>query len=226
MQNIPDLYKLTDEGYAYHEQSRQLQKHIGLHIQTFSLLSFLEPDEENDSLVVDAVTESDRLSDGTSLPSVDLNFDHMFIEDELPAHESHDEFNHYVLELDNDYKWDFVPIPDLGKPEHDPTLAIFVERARERLSKGGFLNLIYNKAYVPVGGSDYINVLAKYNLFATDERYARVVSRFENAGDVRNRRPQTLPVEEHSAQEDQEILAQITIGTSYPPQGSPFLYNN
>jgi hypothetical protein len=75
-----------------------------------------------------------------------------------------------------------------------------------------------NKAYHPLGGPEYIKILAKYQLFSSDEHHGRVVCRFVNTGSSRNRRPQVIKVEEHSAQGNQEFLARISVGN--PPQSN------
>jgi hypothetical protein len=79
------------------------------------------------------------------------------------------------------------------------------------------VELVENKAYHPLGGPDYLKILAKYDLFGEDKNFGRVVCRFVNAGNVRNREPQIVKVEEYSAQGNQEFLAQVSIGN--PPQG-------
>ena len=79
------------------------------------------------------------------------------------------------------------------------------------------LELEENRAYVPLGGPDYLKVLAKYNLFSTDEQQGRVVCRFVNTGNVKDRQPQIIKVDNYSAQGNQEFLAHIFIGN--PPQG-------
>jgi hypothetical protein len=84
------------------------------------------------------------------------------------------------------------------------------------------IELEENPLYKPQGGSDYIKILAKYNLFDKDDRNGRVVCRFVNAGNIKNRQPQIVKVEEFSAQGNQEFLANITVGNCNPPQGIPY----
>lgn len=43
-----NLYEMKDNKYEHLEVSCKLQKHIGLHIQNFSLWAFLEADDEDD----------------------------------------------------------------------------------------------------------------------------------------------------------------------------------
>jgi hypothetical protein len=83
------------------------------------------------------------------------------------------------------------------------------------------IELEENPAYHPTGGPEYLHILAKYNLFGSDEHHGRIVSRFVNAGNIRDRHPQVIHVEEFSAQGNQEFLAHIKIGN--PPQSiSPY----
>src|SRR5437773_12022794 len=42
-----------------------------------------------------------------------------------------------------------------------------------------------NPEYRPLGGPEYLKILAKYNLLVTDEQHHLVVSRFVNAGSIR-----------------------------------------
>jgi hypothetical protein len=79
------------------------------------------------------------------------------------------------------------------------------------------VELVENTAYHPLGGPDYLKILAKYDLFRKDKNNARIVCRFVNEGNATNRQPQIVQVEEFSAQGNQEFLAQVKIGT--PPQG-------
>ncbi len=82
------------------------------------------------------------------------------------------------------------------------------------------IELHENPAYHPQGGPDYLKILAKYKLFATDERNGRIVARFVNTGRAKERHPQVIKVEEYSANGNQEFLADITVGD--PPQGTSF----
>jgi hypothetical protein len=84
------------------------------------------------------------------------------------------------------------------------------------------IELEENPFYRPKGGADYLKILAKYKLFGKDDRNGRIVCRFVNAGNIKNRQPQIVKVEEFSAQGNQEFLAHITIGNSNPPQGIPY----
>jgi hypothetical protein len=95
--------------------------------------------------------------------------------------------------------------PHSGSPNRSPKRSPTVE-------------LEENKAYVPLGGPDYLKILAKYKLFGNDEHHGRVVCRFVNAGNIKDRQPQIIKVDEFSAQGNQEFLAHITIGNSNPPQ--------
>jgi len=74
-----------------------------------------------------------------------------------------------------------------------------------------------NPAYHPLGGPDYLKILAKYNLLGKDEHQGLVVCRFTNAGNKGTRQPQVIKVDQFSAHGNQEFLAHVAIGD--PPQG-------
>jgi len=118
--------------YTRLEKSRQLQKHIGLHIQNFSLLAFLEPDEENNSLVVDAGTDSELQMRGLILSSVASDFDHCLPDGDLSEPQVFDIgiTIDEVPELENEMEWNFVSVSNLAIAEDDPILATFVEKFR------------------------------------------------------------------------------------------------
>lgn len=90
------------------------------------------------------------------------------------------------------------------------------ESPTRRFRRAPTVELEENPAYHPTGGPEYLHILAKYNLFGRDEYHGRIVSRFVNAGNIRERHPQVIHVEEFSAQGNQEFLAHIKIGN--PPQ--------
>jgi len=95
--------------------------------------------------------------------------------------------------------------------------------SRPPLRRSTTVDLEWNPAYRPLGGPEYLKILAKYNLFNEDERHGRVVCRFVNAGNLRDRQPQVIKVEEFSAQGNQEFLAHISIGN--PPQSISPLFS-
>ena len=92
-----------------------------------------------------------------------------------------------------------------------------------RFRRAPTVELEENPAYKPTGGPEYLHILAKYNLFGSDEHHGRIVSRFVNAGNIRDRHPQVIHVDEFSSQGNQEFLAHIQIGN--PPQ-STFPYDS
>ena len=73
-----------------------------------------------------------------------------------------------------------------------------------------------NPAYHPLGGPDYLKILAKYKLLAKDEHQGLIVCRFTNAGNKGTRQPQVIRVDQFSAHGNQEFLAHVAIGD--PPQ--------
>jgi hypothetical protein len=87
-----------------------------------------------------------------------------------------------------------------------------------RLRRSQTVELLENSAYRPLGGPEYIKVLAKYELFSSDQQQGRVVCRFVDTGNAKTRRPQMIKVEEYSANGGQEFLAQVYIGN--PPQST------
>lgn len=89
-------------------------------------------------------------------------------------------------------------------------------RPIRRFRRTPTLELDKNPAYHPLGGPEYLKVLAKYDLFGTDEHQGLVVCRFVDAGSSVKRHPQIIKVEEYSAHGNQEFLAHIVIGN--PPQ--------
>jgi hypothetical protein len=107
-------------------------------------------------------------------------------------------------------------------PASAPTSSA-TESPTRRFRRTPTVELEENPAYHPTGGPEYLHILAKYNLFGSDEHHGRIVSRFVNAGNIRERHPQVIHVEEFSAQGNQEFLAHIKIGN--PPQ-STFPYES
>lgn len=87
-----------------------------------------------------------------------------------------------------------------------------------RIRRTPTVELDKNPAYHPLGGPEYLKVLAKYDLFGNDEHQGLVVCRFVNAGSSSGRHPQIIKVEEYSAHGNQEFLAHINIGN--PPQST------
>ena len=106
---------------------------------------------------------------------------------------------------------DTSPISLDSKPQSSTTSSR-IQRFGSRMT----VALEENPAYHPLGGPDYIKVLAKYNLFGVDEHLGLVVCRFVNAGSSLGRHPQIIKVEQFSAQGNPEVLAHVVIGN--PPQ--------
>jgi hypothetical protein len=105
-------------------------------------------------------------------------------------------------------------------PENESTQTSSESPRRIRpVRRRSTIELHENPAYHPQGGPDYLKILAKYKLFDKDERHGRIVCRFVNTGSAKERHPQIIKVEEHSANGNQEFLADILVGD--PPQGIP-----
>jgi hypothetical protein len=120
---------MTGNGYAHLEKSQQLQKHIGVHIQTFSLLAFLEPDEANENPEIDTMNVSEHRKSGSNLSSVSLDFDN----DLGATHAELDRLTGDETELlDNEVEWDLTisnaPLAPASpafpsQPNHGPSLS-------------------------------------------------------------------------------------------------------
>ena len=215
--NIRNRYNMARNDQL--EQSLELQKHIGSHLQNFSILAFLEQDEDNDEQETGTVNKGERLKTHSNLSSVSLNYES---ESDPAARVTYPIEKASTLlypeppELAEDFAWDFIgdytPIRDRINPENDPTLANFV--ATSRVTKSP-LNLehkyIKTKGYVPLGGRHYLKTLAKHGL---SEHAQERGSGNRTSETIEDREPKFTEVAEES-----EFLARITIGESDPPQG-------
>jgi len=81
------------------------------------------------------------------------------------------------------------------------------------------IELEENSEYRPQGGPDYIRILEKYNMLG-DSQEGRIICRFVRQGNVSERRPEIIKVQNISPQANQEFLAAVTIGDSDKPQGN------
>lgn len=217
---IKDLYKMTGNDYDHLQTSIQLQKHIGTHLQNFAIFAFLEQDQFNDEQeTATADAEKDQRS-SSNLSSNSLNSEEkalvLYAKEALPPTQTE------PPELDGEFNWDFIgdytPIRDRIEPKDDPNLENFVTRYRTAtLSKGKRLDFIEGKGSVPLGGPNYIGILAKHRLLARDKEDGRNFTHIHiNAGNRLERVPQTVDLQNISAQTDQKFLAHIKIGN--PPQ--------
>jgi thioredoxin-like negative regulator of GroEL len=122
LRNIKTLYKtMGDLNYEHLDKSIQLQKHIGRHIQDFSLLAFLEPDEEDNQ----STNRVDYQKSGSNLSSVSLDF-----ESDVEFPSQNVDQSQTDNKLDTEVDWGFMPIPESIMHENDPRLVAFVERSR------------------------------------------------------------------------------------------------
>jgi hypothetical protein len=74
--NLENFYKLTDDHYDHLKKSREFQRHIDIHIQNFSLLTFLKFDEGNNNLKINTMNVSQHQKIGMNLSSIALDFQH------------------------------------------------------------------------------------------------------------------------------------------------------
>jgi hypothetical protein len=117
---------VTGGTYIHLEKSEKLQKHIGVHLQNFSLLAFLDPQEDDDQ-DVDTMNVSEDRRSGSSLSSISLNFERL----QVSVENEKQTIDKYLPEVfDNGVEWDAMFRPNTGLPEDDPKLVAFVERFR------------------------------------------------------------------------------------------------
>ena len=133
LRNIEHLPQITNKEAESLQKSTELQKHIGLHLQNFSLLAFLEENEEDEDQESDAMNVSDYR--GSTLSSVLLDPEN----EPLGSTEAGDaaqlvdqvSFDQRpavdVPELDEEFHWGFLPTSNIIRPEYDPTLLNFME---------------------------------------------------------------------------------------------------
>jgi hypothetical protein len=134
IRDIENKLRQEESNFDPLRASVALLTHIGVHIQNFSLLSFLECDENSESQTYNAL---DRQSDVSEWSSISLEFR----DNNVSAAESIKlqtlEWGHQasvlddVPELDYDARWDSMHISASNvAQEDDPNLVGFVERFR------------------------------------------------------------------------------------------------
>ena len=127
LRNIKNLYSMTGNKFDHLEKSEQLQKHIGIHLQNFSLLAFLEPDENNDATEIDTDKGSKQQQSGSNLSDITLDFDHGLFDAESVEHQ--DQELTFDNELGEDIEWSFVRrLATMDQPEIDRVLVRFKQR--------------------------------------------------------------------------------------------------
>jgi hypothetical protein len=125
LSHVENVYKITGTEYEYLSKEIQLQKHIGNHIQNFSLYAFLQTNGEDDDWGSQVMATG---MSGSRLESVELDFEDE--PSERTAEVIETSVPELVPELDSEIQWDHVPTAILILPlDEDPVLKGFVERA-------------------------------------------------------------------------------------------------
>ena len=139
----------------------------------------------------------------------------------VKLHTSHQHHNTFPLENERTpHPLHFQTAPATSADDTSPTSAEPESSTSSspirRFRRTPTVELDKNPAYHPLGGPEYLKILAKYDLFGNDPNQGLVVARFVNAGSRSGRHPQIIKVEEYSAHGNQEFLAHVSIGN--PPQ--------
>lgn len=116
-----NLYSISGMDYEYLQQEIRLQKHIGLHIQNFSLLAFLESENDTESRTRTISAQGS----GSKLSSISLEFEDEFDDGARESAEPNVK-DEEVPELDAEVDWDMIPQPNVD-PEQDPVLVELFE---------------------------------------------------------------------------------------------------
>ena len=118
---VQNLYSISGMDYEHLQKEIQLQKHIALHIQNFSLLAFLESENDTESR-----TRSNSAQGSSSkVSSISLEFEDEFDDGARDSIE-HNIKNEDVPELDAEVDWNMIPPPNVDA-EQDPVLTEFFE---------------------------------------------------------------------------------------------------
>jgi len=139
LQNIDTLYEIVENQYLHIETSRNLQKHIALHLFEFSTLALLEPGEDCvESLNAQtAANNPEDDVDSWHLSSVSLTFDHItdITESGLSFVTLEDELS-FVPELIEPEDWSYIakPWPESASG-NDEVLLAFTKRFQEQQQK-------------------------------------------------------------------------------------------
>jgi hypothetical protein len=132
------------------EKARELQKHIGIHLQNMAFLAFLDTEEEKENQDVDTENasrksvsdilsfgnESDLGSTGSEIARIKQ--EDVDVEPRQKTFEDEDGSHAWPSDDENEVEWDFLSFSPIA-PEDDPKLATFVERfkaERLRFAKG------------------------------------------------------------------------------------------
>ena len=113
---------MVDMQFKHLEKSTQLQKHIGIHLQNFSLFAFLETDDEKEDVETDTLNLPGSQSDATSM---DLSSENDMWNPEF----DHEELVQDFPELENDVEWEYVSLAKQIESQDDPLLQRFSQLA-------------------------------------------------------------------------------------------------
>ena len=124
-----DSSKVEGNKYDDLETSRYLQKHIGDHIQGFSMFAFLEAVEKDDEGVSDKASE--RYGSGSNLSSISLNeFEMTPSEVENSELQFQESFALGITTVSapapDEVDWGLLPFREVSDPENDRILHKFL----------------------------------------------------------------------------------------------------
>ena len=119
---IENLYEIAGTEYKHLKASYDLQKHIGVHLQNFSLIAFLETNEGNEPPAGE--DDSNKPQDRSHLMSIDWDSDDDVV---YNPEINREDLMHDVSDLESEVDW--VNVPLLEPPEEDPLLQLFSKPA-------------------------------------------------------------------------------------------------
>jgi hypothetical protein len=138
---------MTDMQDTFLQQSYELQKYIGVHLQNFSLWEFLEPGGENEDIEARGSNASEQERSVSSLSSISLEFEDHDVNAAGLSRLQRQESKSVVNDLPEpvyEVNWDSMGILATNViQEDDPNLMTFIDR---------FKHLSASAMGVPNGG--------------------------------------------------------------------------
>lgn len=128
---IDDVYKMIGNEHEYLKISKELQKHIGIHLRNLSMWALLEPEEKEEEMDTNTVEVQ---SSGSKLSSIALEFDEELIQRESQGLSEQEVMNSDVPQLEIEVEWD---VKQIISPDQDPVLATFREKQFSQASRFG-----------------------------------------------------------------------------------------
>jgi hypothetical protein len=130
-----ELEKPNQVTYHYASRSKNLQKHIGIHLQNFALFALLESDEKEDAEANSDKLKVEAAQSGSNLSSIGLDFVESGSPTDLARHHTGDEFvqMEQVPELEKEVIWSEVDIVGFTGLEKDDILEAFRNNKLRRL---------------------------------------------------------------------------------------------